>query len=56
MKAISIAEVLALPVADRLKLVEIIWDSIAKAPEALQLTPAQGAGLDRRLDASRKIS
>jgi putative addiction module component (TIGR02574 family) len=51
MKAIRIADVLALPVAERLKLVETIWDSIAEAPEALQLTPAQEAELDRRLEA-----
>ncbi len=54
MKPISIAEVLALPVAERLRLVETIWDSIAEVPEALQLTKAQEAELDRRLDAYRK--
>lgn len=54
MKPISMAEVLALPVAERLKLVETIWDSIAEVPEALALTKAQEAELDRRLDAYRK--
>ena len=54
MKSIGIAEVLALPVAERLKLVETIWDSIAEIPEALELTKAQEAELDRRLDAYRK--
>jgi putative addiction module component (TIGR02574 family) len=54
MKPISLAEVLALPVAERLKLVETIWDSITEVPEALQLTTAQEAELDRRLDAYRK--
>jgi putative addiction module component (TIGR02574 family) len=54
MKPISIAEVLALPVAERLKLVETIWESIAEIPEALQLTQGQEAELDRRLDAYRK--
>jgi putative addiction module component (TIGR02574 family) len=54
MKPIRLAEVLALPVADRLKLVETIWDSIAEAPEALQLTPEQEAELDRRLEAYRQ--
>jgi putative addiction module component (TIGR02574 family) len=34
----------------RLKLVEEIWDSIAATPDALQLTEAQRAELDRRLD------
>ena len=54
MKTISIAEVLALPVAERLRLVETIWDSIAEVPEALELTKAQEAELDRRLAAYRK--
>jgi putative addiction module component (TIGR02574 family) len=54
MKPISIAEVLALPVDERLKLVETIWESIAELPEALELTQAQEAELDRRLDAYRK--
>jgi len=54
MKPISMAEVLALPVAERLKLVETIWDSIAEIPDALELTKAQEAELDRRLDAYRK--
>ena len=54
MKPINSAEVLALPVAERLRLVETIWDSIAEVPEALQLTKAQEAELDRRLDANRK--
>lgn len=50
MKPISLTDVLTLPVAERLKLVEAIWDSIAEFPEAIQLTPAQQAELDRRLD------
>ena len=54
MKPISIAEVLALPVDERLKLVETIWESIAELPEALQLTKTQEAELDRRLDAYRE--
>lgn len=54
MKPISIAEVLALPIDERLKLVEAIWESIAELPETLQLTEAQEAELDRRLEAYRK--
>jgi len=50
MKPISLSDVLELPVAERLKLVEAIWDCIAEAPDALQLTEAQRAELDRRLD------
>ena len=40
-----------LPVADRIKLVEELWDSIAADQKALPLTPEQKAELDRRLDA-----
>jgi len=48
--AVNLAEVLKLPVEERIKLVESIWDSIAEFPEALELTDAQKKELDRRLD------
>ena len=50
MKPIRLSDVLELPVSERLKLVEAIWDSIVEAPEVLELTEAQRAELDRRLD------
>ena len=50
MKPINLTDVLALPIAERLKLVEAIWDSIAEVPEAIAVTPAQQTELDRRLD------
>ncbi len=40
-----------LPVEERLKLVEDLWDSIAADQHALPLTNEQKAELDRRLDA-----
>lgn len=41
-----------LTVAERLQLVEDLWDSIAaESPEAVPLTDAQRAELDRRLAA-----
>ena len=40
-----------LPVGDRIKLVEDLWDSIAADQSVLQLTTAQRAELDQRLDA-----
>lgn len=40
-----------LPVEDRIKLVEDLWDSIAADQQALRLTAEQKAELDRRLDA-----
>lgn len=50
MKQHLLAEILALPIEDRLRLVEAIWDSIASVPEALPLTDWQKEELDRRLD------
>ena len=50
MKPIRLSDVLELPISERLKLVEAIWDSIVEAPEVLELTEAQRAELDRRLD------
>ena len=40
-----------LPVDERIKLVEDLWDSIAADQQALPLTSEQKAELDRRLDA-----
>jgi len=51
---INMSDVLELPVADRLRLVEAIWDSIAECPEQLELSEAQRAELDRRLEAWRE--
>ena len=36
--------------AERLQLVEELWDSLCDTPEAVPLTEAQRAELDRRLD------
>ena len=40
-----------LPLDERIKLVEDLWDSIAAEQGALPLTDAQKAELDRRLEA-----
>jgi putative addiction module component (TIGR02574 family) len=40
-----------LPVDERIRLVEDLWDSIASDQSTLPLTPEQKAELDRRLDA-----
>jgi len=45
------AKLQELPIDERIKLVEDLWDSIASDQRALPLTPAQRAELDRRLDA-----
>jgi len=39
-----------LPIAQRIRLVEDLWDSIAADQKALPLTEEQRAELDRRLD------
>jgi putative addiction module component (TIGR02574 family) len=49
MKQELITEILALPVTERVRLVEAIWDSISAAPEALPLTQWQKEELDLRL-------
>jgi putative addiction module component (TIGR02574 family) len=40
-----------LPVDERIKLVEELWDSIASDQKVLSLTDEQKAELDKRLDA-----
>jgi putative addiction module component (TIGR02574 family) len=47
----QLSEILQLSVAERIQLVEDIWDSIAVIPEALSLTEEQEAELERRLEA-----
>ncbi len=51
MKRISVADLVGLSVADRLRLVQSLWDSIAAVPEAVPLTEAEREELDRRLEA-----
>ena len=46
----QLAEILELPISERLELVQDIWDSIAAFPEAIELTPEQKAELDRRIE------
>ena len=47
----QLSDILQMSVAERIQLVEDIWDSIAAVPEALTLTEAERAELDRRLAA-----
>jgi len=44
-------EIKKLSVAERIMIVEEIWDSIAADQESLEVTEAQRRELDRRLDA-----
>jgi len=49
MKQFPFAELLELPVEDRIRLVELIWDSIAAVPEAIPVSDELKAELNRRL-------
>jgi putative addiction module component (TIGR02574 family) len=54
MSKFSAADVLELPVPERLKLVEDIWNTIADAPDALELTEEEKRLIDERLEAYRR--
>ena len=43
-------DILNLSVAERILLVEDIWDSVAEVPEAVELSEADKAELDSRLE------
>jgi putative addiction module component (TIGR02574 family) len=49
MSTISIADILELPVQERIRLVELIWDSVAAQAEAVEISPALKAELETRL-------
>jgi putative addiction module component (TIGR02574 family) len=46
-------DLMQLSVAERIQLVEDLWDSIASTPENVPLTDAQQTELERRLTAYR---
>lgn len=50
---VSAAQILDLPVSERIQLVTEIWDSIAEFPEEIELTSATLELLARRLAAHR---
>jgi putative addiction module component (TIGR02574 family) len=52
--AVRLKDILKLSLAQRMRLVEQIWYSIAADPDELPVTPAQAAELDRRLQAHRR--
>jgi len=49
MNNISIADILELPVQERIRLVELIWDSVAAVPESVEVSPALKTELEVRL-------
>ncbi len=51
MDTMTLQGIQQLSIAERIQLVEDIWDSIATAPESLSLTDSQRQELDNRLEA-----
>ncbi|MHB9117739.1 MAG: addiction module protein [Burkholderiales bacterium] len=49
MNNISLADILELPVQERIRLVELIWDSVAAVPEAVEISPALKVELEARM-------
>jgi len=47
----ELSDILQMSVAERIQLVEDIWDTIASSPESVPITDAQKEELDRRLQA-----
>ena len=50
----QVSEILQLSVAERLQIVEDIWDSIGKTPEELSLSENEKLELDKRLESYRQ--
>ena len=49
-----VAEALKCDVAERILIVEDIWDSIAEAPHSISITESEKKELERRLDSYHK--
>lgn len=49
MPSVAVADLLHLSVAERLQLVEDLWDSIAREAESFSLSAEQRQEIDRRL-------
>lgn len=52
---LTAAQIRKLSVAERILLVQDIWDSIAEEPESLKMTVAQQDELDRRIETYSKF-
>ena len=47
----SMSEILGLSIPDRIRLVQVIWDSIRESPDNILVTDAERELLDRRFEA-----
>lgn len=54
MSRVRLAEILELPVAERVKLAQAIWDSVSELPDPFPLSRAEREKIDRRLEAYRR--
>ena len=50
MENVSISDVFQLPVEERIRLAQAIWESVASSPDQVPLTTAQVRELDRCYD------
>ena len=50
MENVSISDVFQLPIGERIRLAQAIWDSVASSPDQVPLTAAQVKELDRCYD------
>lgn len=50
----QVSEILQLSVAERIQIVEDIWDSISESPESLSLSEAEKLELDKRLESYKE--
>ena len=54
MSADDVAEMLKLPAEEKLRLVELLWQSLSAVPEAVPLSAAHHALIDEALDEHRR--
>ncbi len=54
MKRITASDIAEMPLIERIKLVEDIWDSIVEIPDAVEIPEWHKAALDKRLELYRK--
>jgi putative addiction module component (TIGR02574 family) len=50
----QVADILELSVAEKIQIVEDIWDSISKHPEQLPVSEAEKIELDKRLESYKQ--
>ena len=54
MARVTVDQLLDIPPAERVKLAQDLWDSVAQNPSEVPLTPEQREELDRRLESFEK--